>query len=111
MFVLREIEVNELITESDAFTGKEVQVFLSPINSKNTYKQFRLRNAGDNLELYDINIDNPTMQELIIPKDAIKEITYFEGENIYNSVFSIALNHGQIVLVKNQWFVRNVKNY
>ena len=57
----------------------------------NTYQQFRCVQDGDNLEFYDININKPTKNEMVIPKDTIKEITYFEGSNIYDSVFSITL--------------------
>jgi len=97
---MREINVQEMVTLSDTYTGKQVQVFMSPIQSiksMNTYQQFKLVDDGDNLEFYDININKPTMQEMIIPKDTIKEINYFEGSNIYDSVFSISLfNEGQI---------------
>jgi len=93
---MREINVQEMVRIADEYAGKQVQVFLSPIKSMNTYQQFRCVNDGDNLEFYDININKPTMQELIIPKDTIEEIQYFEGENIYSSVFSIILNNGQI---------------
>jgi len=97
---MREINCREMVTLSDVYTGKQVQVFMSPIQSiksMNTYQQFKLVEDGDNLEFYDININKPTLQEMIIPKDAIKEINYFEGGNIYESVFSISLlNEGQI---------------
>ena len=96
---MREINVQEMVTLSDTYTGKQVQVFMSPIQSiksMNTYQQFKLVDDGDNLEFYDININKPTMQEMIIPKDTIKEINYFEGSNIYDSVFSIVLKNGQI---------------
>jgi len=89
---MREINYNELVSISDAYSGKQVQVFLSsPIQSMNTYQMFRLVDDGDNLEFYDININKPTLQEMMIPKDTIKEINYFEGGNIYESVFSISL--------------------
>jgi len=89
---MREINCNELVSISDAYSGKQVQVFLSsPIQSMNTYQQFRCVQDGDNLEFYDININKPTKNEMVIPKDTIKEITYFEGSNIYDSVFSITL--------------------
>jgi len=89
---MKEISCNELISLSDGCSGKQVQVFLySPIQSMNTYEMFRLVDDGDNLEFYDININKPTKQEMTIPKDAIKEINYFEGSNIYDSVFSISL--------------------
>ena len=89
---MREINCSELVSISDAYSGKQVQVFLSsPIQSMNTYQMFRLVDDGDNLEFYDININKPTLQEMMIPKDTIKEINYFEGSNIYDSVFSITL--------------------
>ena len=94
---MRQINCEEMVNLSDAYTGKQVQVFLSPIQSMNTYQCFRCRLDGDNLEFYDININKPTLQELIIPKDTIKEIQYSEGSNIYGSVFSIELfNESQI---------------
>lgn len=85
-----------MISLVDNFTGKQVEVALSPINSRNIYQQFRCRESGNNLELYDINIDKPIQNELIIPKDAIKEIQYFEGETIYGMVFSIVLEGNQV---------------
>jgi len=95
---VKEISCNELISLSDVYSGKQVQVFLSsPIQSMNTYQQFRCVQDGDNLEFYDININRPTKNEMKIPKDTIKEIMYFEGSNIYDSVFSITLlNESQI---------------
>lgn len=93
---MRKINCQEMIHLSDSYAGKQVQVFLYPIRSMNTYQQFRCCEDGDNVEFYDININKPTMQELIIPKDIIEEIQYFEGKNIYDSVFSIILNNGQI---------------
>lgn len=85
-----------MVKLSDCFTGKQVEVALSPINSRNIYQQFRCRESGNNLEFYDINIDKPTQNELIIPKDTIKEIQYFEGETIYGMVFSIILDNSQV---------------
>jgi len=93
---MRQISCEELVSISDAYTGKQVQVFLSPIQSMNTYQCFRCRDDGDNLEFYDININKPTMQELIISKDSIEEINYFEDKNIYKSAFSIILGNGQV---------------
>jgi len=93
---MRQISCEELVSISDAYTGKQVQVFLSPIQSMNTYQCFRCRDDGDNLEFYDININKPTMQELIISKDSIEEINYFEDKNIYKSAFSIILGTGQV---------------
>ena len=95
---MKEINCNELISLSDGYSGKQVQVFLSsPIRSMNTYQQFRCVDDGDNLEFYDININKPTKHEMTIPKDTIEEINYFKGKNVYSSVFSITLlNESQI---------------
>lgn len=95
---MRQINYQELETLIDAYTGKEVEVNLSPIKSSNTYSSFRCRNLGDMLEIYDINYDKPTTQELLIPKSDIKEIMYYEGSNIYESVFIIVLTNGQVDL-------------
>jgi len=94
--MVKRINVQELVILADHFTGKQVEVSLSPVSSRNIYQQFRCRESGNDLEFYDINIDKPTPNELIIPKDTIKEIQYFEGKTIYSIVFSIILDDGQV---------------
>lgn len=94
---MRKIDVQQLVILADGFTGKQVEVALSPVNSRNIYQQFRCRESGNNLEFYDINIDKPTPNELIISEDTIREILYYEGETVYDEVFSIILdNNGQV---------------
>ena len=93
---MRKIDVQQLITLSDSYTGKEVQVSLSPIQSQNIYKQFKCRDIGNSIEFYEISFDKPSAHELLINKEDIVEIQYFEDDNIYNTVFSIMLNQGQV---------------
>ena len=93
---MRKIDVQEMVNLSKSYDGKQVQVVLSPMQSINTYQQFRCRLNGNNLEFCDTNINKLIMQELLIPKDNIEEILYFEGKNIYESVFSIISNNCQV---------------
>jgi len=93
---VRKIDVQEMVNLSKSYDGKQVQVVLSPMQSINTYQQFRCRLNGNNLEFCDTNINKLIMQELLIPKDNIEEILYFEGKNIYESVFSIISNNCQV---------------
>lgn len=93
---MRQISYQEFERLVDTYTGKQVEINLSPIRSSNTYSHFRCRHLGDMLEFYDINADQPTNQELLIPKDDIKEIMFYEGNNIYESVFNLVLVNGQV---------------
>jgi hypothetical protein len=95
---MRQITYEEFGQLVDDYSGKMVQVSIYPIRSLNTYQHFRCRDIGDNLEFYDINFDKPTMQEMIISKDNIKEILYTDGKNVYETEFSIVLENGEIEL-------------
>jgi hypothetical protein len=94
---MRSITCEEMVKMVDMYSGKKVEISLtpSPIQSNNTYQHFRLRDIGDKLEFYDININKPTLQELIINKSDIKEIQYW-GSNAYDSVFIIKLENGSV---------------
>lgn len=78
------------------FLGKHVEIDLSlpyPIQAANTYKNFCLKNEDGELVFYDGNIDEDCQpQELKVSMSDIKNIEFLEGENVYQSVFSIVLN-------------------
>jgi hypothetical protein len=95
MEFFKTITCEKLIQLSDSYTGKNVEVAILPIQSNNIYQQFRLRDIGDELEFYDINIGKPTLNELVINKSNIKEIHYY-GSGTYDSVFEIILENGSI---------------
>lgn len=88
---MRQISCEEMVNLSDAYTGKQIEVSLFPIQSVNTYQHFRLREEGNVFAFYDIDSELP--QELTIDKESIKEINFTEG-NVFESVFSLVLNDG-----------------
>ncbi len=88
---MRQISCEEMVNLSDAYTGKQVEVSLFPIQSISTFRHFRLREEDNVFALYDIDSELP--QELIIDKESIKEINFTEG-NVFESVFSLVLNDG-----------------
>lgn len=101
---MRKITIQEMLSLSDSYSGLEVQVGLHPIDSRNIYQNFKLRDIGDSIEFFEMSFQKPreSIQELIIPKDDIVEIVYFGDDNIYNTVFSIILKQGQVDFTINE---------
>lgn len=89
---MRQISCEEMVNLSDAYTGKQVELSLSPIHFVNTYHHFRLHEEDNVFILYDINSD--TQQELIIDKENIDKINYSDGD-VFDSTFSIILKDKQ----------------
>jgi len=88
---VKEITYQELLTLSQTFIGRKVELALSsPVFSVNTYQYFNLHSSDDVLAFYD---RGETRQELRIDKDKISKILYVEGESIYNRTFSVFLNN------------------
>ena len=84
---MREINVQEMLGLMDSFKGRQIEVDLHPIRSSNTYHWFNAELLRDTVIFSDMDNDHP--QELRFYKDEITEIDYVEGENVFQSVFTV----------------------
>jgi hypothetical protein len=90
--LLCEITIQELLTLSNPFLGKKVEVATSsPIHTKNTYSLFGICQDENSIIIYDKNLKQS--QELRISIPTISKILYMEGDNFFETTFSVFLNN------------------
>jgi hypothetical protein len=88
---MKEITTNELLTLTQQFVGKKVEVGLQQPYSTNTYSQFSICKNEEEIVMYDLNRKTP--HELRINIETISRILHSEGENFFQTSFSIFLNN------------------
>ena len=86
---MREVNVQEMISLLGSFQGKQIEVDLHPLRASNTYHWFNAELFRDTVIFSDMDSNHP--QELRFFKQDIIEIDYVEGENVFNSVFTISM--------------------
>jgi len=85
---MREVTVQQMLgLISLSFQGKQIEVDLSPIQSSNTYHWFKAELLRDMIVFSDMDNNHP--QELRFYSEDVIEIDYVEGENVFQSVFTI----------------------
>ena len=89
---MREININEMFDLMSKFQGKQIEVDLSPIQASNTYHWFKAELLRDMIVFSDM--DNNTPQMLKFYSEDVIEIDYVEGENVFQSVFTINMIDG-----------------
>jgi hypothetical protein len=90
---MKEISCQELIQLTDGYSGKNVELSLSPIQLRSIYQKFKCRDIGNEIEFWDFQIGK-VLNELTISKDDIEKIICSGENDIYKSVFTIVLHNG-----------------
>jgi hypothetical protein len=91
---MENITIQQLLTITQQFIGKKVEVSINHPISTNTYSCFGICLDDDCILLYD---KDKSPQELKIPFSSIVKILYFEGENFFEMGFSIFLDNNSSI--------------